>query len=185
MDLLGAPTIGMLERGEIHFFQGAIRLLSAAHPHIAGDPLVAVEMLAAFDPALPIGTGGTVEIERLAPYPLLQTGSEYVIRRQFDAACRLAGFEPKNVLESRAPHALLAMAEAGHGVAIIPSALRTHRYRLRIARVTYRRKVLREPLALLYDRRRAQPPYAVAFREMLARYVAETFPLAGPSEPKR
>jgi hypothetical protein len=34
------------------------------------------------------------------------------MRRSFDAACRLAGFTPNNVLECRAPHGLLAMAEA-------------------------------------------------------------------------
>lgn len=185
MDLLGSATIGMLERGEIHFFQSTLRVLAPEQQHIASERLPNVDMLAACSPKLPIGKGGSVEIERLAPYPLLQTGTEYVIRRSFDAACRLAGFEPKNVLECRAPHALLAMAEAGHGVAIFPSALRTNRYRLRIARITFRRKALIEPLALLYDRRRPQPPYAVAFREMLAQYAAEVFPLARPGEPKR
>ena len=33
-------------------------------------------------------------------------------------ACRLAGMKPDIRLESRSPHTLLAMAEAGHGVAI-------------------------------------------------------------------
>ena len=75
--------------------------------------------------------------------------------------------QPNNALESRSPQALLAMAEAGHGVAIIPSALRTQGYRLRIARVTYRKKGLSEPLHLLFDRRRPQAPYAAAFCEML------------------
>ena len=79
------------------------------------------------------------------------------MRRNFDAACRLAGFTPNNVLECRAPHALLAMAEAGHGVAIIPSALRIHRYRVRVLRVTYRGKPLNEPLTVLSDKRRPLP----------------------------
>ena len=43
------------------------------------------------------------------------------IRRLFNAACRLADVEPNILLESRAPHTLLALAEAGQGVAIIPS----------------------------------------------------------------
>lgn len=184
-DIVGADTIGLLERGEIHLAQVSPRLLRPGQQHVASEPLPGVEMLACCHPGLPIGRGGSVEIEALAPYPLLQTGTEYVIRRTFDAACRLAGFEPRNALESRAPHALLAMAEAGHGVAIIPSALRTHRYRLRIARVTYRRKVLREPLCLVYDRRRPQPPYAAAFREMLAAYARSVFPVTKPIEPKR
>jgi DNA-binding transcriptional LysR family regulator len=99
------------------------------------------------------------------------------MRRNFDAACRLAGFTPNNVLESRAPHALLAMAEAGHGVAIIPSALRIHRYRVRVLRVTYQGKPLDEPLAVLYDKRRPLPGYARVFCEMLAEHVRRGFPL--------
>jgi DNA-binding transcriptional LysR family regulator len=180
MDVVGEPMIGMLERGEIHLAQSSARVLGPGQSHIANRALVAVEMLAAFNPALPIGKGGTVEIESLAPYPLLQTGTEYVMRRTFDAACRLAGFEPNNALESRAPQALLAMAEAGHGIAIIPSAMRTHAYRLRIARVTYRRKGLSEPLHILFDRRRPQPPYAVAFCDMLIEHVQRISPLTRP-----
>ena len=77
------------------------------------------------------------------------------------------------------------MAEAGHGVAIIPSALRTDRYRLRSARVAYRRKVLSEPLAILYDRRRPQDPYATAFCEMLSTYCRKTVPIARRGPPRR
>ena len=65
-----------------------------------------------------------MEIDRLAPYPLLLLDSSFVFRRNFDAACRLAGFTPNIRFESRGPHTLLAMAERGHGVAVIPSALR-------------------------------------------------------------
>jgi DNA-binding transcriptional LysR family regulator len=54
---------------------------------------------------------------------------------QFNAACRLANFKPKVLFESRAPHTLLALAEAGHGVAIIPSLLRTDRYALSVLRL--------------------------------------------------
>jgi DNA-binding transcriptional LysR family regulator len=58
--------------------------------------------------------------------------------RLFDAACRVADVEPDILVESRAPHTLLALAEAGQGVAIIPSVLRTDRYRVTIARVAHR-----------------------------------------------
>jgi LysR family transcriptional regulator, nitrogen assimilation regulatory protein len=68
--------------------------------------------------------------------------SGYSVRRPFDAACRVADVEPNILLESRAPPTLLALAEAGQGVAIIPSVLRTDRYWLRNARVTHRRKPL-------------------------------------------
>src|SRR5215208_6212641 len=64
-----------------------------------------------------------IDIVSLARHPLLLLDSGYSVRRLFDAACRVAGVEPTTLLESRAPHTLLALAEAGQGVAIIPSAL--------------------------------------------------------------
>ena len=79
-----------------------------------------------------------MEIARLAPYPLLLLESGYSNRRTFDAACRLARLEPNILLESRSPHTLLALAEAGRGVAIIPSVIRIDRYTLRIVWVTHR-----------------------------------------------
>jgi DNA-binding transcriptional LysR family regulator len=91
----------------------------------------------------------------------------------------MAGFTPNTILECRSPHALLALAEAGHGVAIIPSALRVNRYRLRRMRVLYRGKPIDEPLAMLWDRRRALPAYAKAFCEMLAEQVRQAFPVDG------
>jgi len=106
------------------------------------------------------------------------------LRRAFEAACRLAGGKPKILFESRAPHTLLALAEAGHGVAIIGSAFRTHRYDLQIVRVTYRGQPLREPLTVLWDKRRPLPRDATTFCEMWAKHVREAFPITRPSEPK-
>jgi DNA-binding transcriptional LysR family regulator len=106
-----------------------------------------------------------------------------VVRRVFDAACRLAGLKQNVLLESRAPHTLLAMAEDGHGVAIFPSALRTNRYKVRIVAISYRRKLLREPLVMLWNSRRPLPRYATAFYEMFAKHVRATFPITRPREP--
>ena len=47
-------------------------------------------------------------------------------------------------------------------MAVIPSALRTDRHALRIVRLTYRGKPLREPLAIFWDKRRPLPRYATA-----------------------
>lgn len=173
----GGEALAMLERGEIHLVQTIVRAIAPDEQRFASHPLAPMQMLAACHPKLKLGTDGSVEIARLAPYPLLQATPDFAMRRNFDAACRLAGFTPNNVLESRAPHALLAMAEAGHGVAIIPSALRIHRYRVRVLRVTYRGKALEEPLAVLSDKRRPLPGYAKVFCEMLAEHVRKGFPL--------
>ena len=184
IDVVGPDMLPMLERGEIHLAQSLVSAIEPNDQRFASHLLQPMEMLAASHPDLNLGKGGTVEIARLEGHPLLQISSEFVMRRTFDAACRLAGFKPNVVHESRAPHALLALAEAGHGVAIIPSALRTHRYVLRIVVVTYRGKPLRESLTMLSDKRRQLPIYAAAFCEMLAEHVREVSPITRPSEPK-
>ena len=182
IDIVGPDMLPKLIRGEIHFAQSLMSAIQPEDQRFASHPLAPMDMLAACRPDVKLGIGETIEIARLASFPLLQISSEFVIRRRFDAACRLAGFEPNVLHESRSPQALLALAEAGHGIAIIPSALRTHRYRLRSVRVVYLSKPLRESLTMLSDKRRPLPPYATAFCEMLAEHVREVFPLTRPSE---
>ena len=108
-----------------------------------------------------------------------------MVRGTFDAACRLAGLKPNIFVESRSPQALLALAEAGHGVAIVPSVLPTNRYHLHVVRIMHRRRPLREPRAALWDKRRALPPYARDFCECLAAHMREILPISQPAKPKR
>jgi DNA-binding transcriptional LysR family regulator len=182
IDAIGSTTLAMLERGEVHLGQHMAHAVQPGDRRFGSYPLQPVELLAASHPSLTIGQGGAIDIRRLASYPLLLEDTEFVFRRTFDAACRLVGLEPNIKFESRAPHALLAMAEAGHGVAIFSSALRTHRYKLRIAGVTYQGKPLRQPVAILWDKRRPLPRYATAFCQMFAEHVTEVFPITRPSE---
>jgi DNA-binding transcriptional LysR family regulator len=183
-DVVGSDMLGMLERGEVHFVQSLVRGIPA-DDRFEGYPLESIEMLAACPPELRLGKNGEIDIAELTRYPLLQINSEFIIRKLFDAACRLAGATPNIVHESRAPQALLALAEAGHGIAIIPSALRTDHYQLHIVRILCHGKPLREPLAILSDRRRPLPPYANAFREMLAAHCRDVFPITRPTEDQR
>jgi LysR family nitrogen assimilation transcriptional regulator len=179
-EALGHEQTAMLERGEVHIGirhdQGDRRFESRALPPD--------ELLAASHPSLKLGDAGMIDIGRLASYPLLLLESGYSIRRLFNAACRLADVEPNILLESRSPHTLLALADAGHGVAIIPALLPTARYTLKIVRVTHRRKPLREPLAIHWDKRRPVPPYAESFFEALAKYMREVLPITEPSANK-
>jgi LysR family nitrogen assimilation transcriptional regulator len=177
--------VGMLERGDIHLGQNLLRAVQPGDQRFASYPLEPVDLLAACRSSMQLGTDGKIEIDRLAPHPLLVLDTSYVFRRTFDAACRLARFEPSIAYESRTPHTLLAMAESGHGVAIIPSTMRTDRHPLRIVAITYRGKPLREPLTLYWDKRRPLPRYSTAFCEMLAQYMREVFPISRPTRARR
>jgi len=179
-EALGREQTAMLERGEVHIGirhdQGDRRFESSILPPD--------EVLAAFAPSLALSHVGAIDIAQLAAHPLLLLDQGYSIRRLFDAACRLADVEPDIRLESRAPHTLLALAEAGQGIAIIPSVLRTDRYALRIARVTHRRKPVRERYAIQWDRRRPMPPYAEGFCDALAKHMRELLPITHPTDSK-
>lgn len=178
VEAIGPQIFSMLESGEIHLAQAVARALTPDEHRFGAYPLAPMEMLAACHPSWALGRNGSIEIRALAPHPLLQATDDFAMRRSFDSACRLAGFTPNYVLECRSPHALLAMAQAGHGVAIIPSALRIRRYVLRVLRVLYRGKPLSEPLIMLYDKRRPLPAYAKAFCDLLAAHAKKVFPVA-------
>jgi DNA-binding transcriptional LysR family regulator len=170
----------MLERGEVHL---GIRL-DQRDPRYESRVLPPADALAVGAASLELGDRGRIDIGRLASYPLLLLDG-YSVRRLFDAACRLANVEPKILLESRAPHTLLALAEAGQGVAIIPSLQRTDRYNVRIARVTHRRKPIQERVAIQWDRRRPLPPYVITLRETLAEYMQTVLPITHPTKHKK
>ncbi len=177
-EALGMDQVPLLERGEVHI---GIRHDQGVNPWFESVALPSDDILAAHCPSLQLGRDGKVDIVPLATHPLLLLDSGYSVRRLFDAACRVADVEPDILLESRAPHTLLALAEAGQGVAIIPSVLRIDRYRLKIARVSHRRKPLRDRYVIQWDKRRPMPGYAQSFCAELAAYMREVLPITRPS----
>jgi DNA-binding transcriptional LysR family regulator len=183
-EAVGPDLFAKLGRGELHLGIGSVHAAQPGHV-FASFPLPPIEFLAAVHASQRLGAAGTIEIGSLAAYPLLLLESSFVVRNTFDAACRLAGIRPEIFIESRTPHTLLALAEAGHGVAIVPSVLPTHRYRLRIARVMHRRKPLRMPLSIMWDSRRALPQYAKDFCGFIETYMREVYPISQPPRPAR
>jgi LysR family transcriptional regulator, nitrogen assimilation regulatory protein len=116
-----------------------------------------VELLAVCNPKFPLKRGNRIEVGQLAAHPLLLLDTGFLVRKTFDAVCRLEGIQPSILIESRAHSNLLALAEAGHGVAVIPSVVLTRRYAVRLLRITHENKPIREPLAVTWDRRRILP----------------------------
>ena len=185
IEAVGPSLLDTLERGDVHLSICLIQTIRTENHPFDSYPLPPMEFFAASHTSLALGSAGNIDITKLAPYPLLLLDSSSVIRGTFNAACRLAGLKPNIFVESRSPQALLALAEAGHGVAIVPSVLPTHRYRLRVARIMHHGRPLREPWAALWDKRRALPPYARDFCESLATYIREVFPISHSAKPKR
>jgi len=180
----GSEILTLLERGEIHLGQNLLHAVKLDERHYSSLPLGSVELLAVCSPSMRLGYRSTIDVAHLAGFPLLLMDSGFGFRRAFDAASRMAGLKPTIMFESRNPHTLLALAEAGHGVAIVPSQLQCHRYQLRILGLAYRGRALREPLTISWDKRRPLPRFATDYCEMLAAYMREIFPISRPTEPR-
>ena len=180
----GSEILALLERGDIHLGQNLLHAVKLDERHFGSLPLGSVELLAVCHPSMPLGQQRTMEVARLAGLPLLLMDGGFGFRRAFDAASRMAGLKPSIRFESRNPHTLLALAEAGHGVAIVPSQLQCHRYQLSIVGLTYRGRSLREPLTISWDKRRPLPRFATDYCGMLAAYMREIFPISWPTKPK-
>ena len=179
----GSEILTMLERGEIHLGQNLLHAVRLNEQHFGSLPLGSVQLLAVCHPSMSLGPHRTIEIADLAGFPLLLLDSGFGFRRAFDAASRMAGLKPTIMFESRNPHTLLALAEAGHGVAIVPSQLQCWRYALRVVGLTHRRRVLQEPLTISWDKRRPLPRFSTDYCAMLAAHMREPFPIALPPAP--
>ena len=175
-----ADHLNMLERGEVHLAANVINVIQVDAHRFASYLLPQFHVMAACAPSRGLPKSDTIDIRRLVEHPLLLPKASFATRILFDAACRLAGVRPDIFIESVSSHALLALAEADHGVAIVPSIMRPGRGPLHVMRVTHKREPLRILPAVLWDKRRTLPRYAEGFSELLSAHILGAFARTGP-----
>jgi hypothetical protein len=110
----GLRLYGRLERGDVHL------TLTAVSGRFESRLLYPMHALAALSPTHRLARRAALEIAELADEPLLLLGRDFGSREWFDAACSVAHIRPRVLLESAAPHTLIALAATGYGIAIIP-----------------------------------------------------------------
>ena len=184
IEAVGAELMATLHRGEAHLLITTAGAIETSDRAVETIWLPSLEFVAASGLGTELAPSRRMDIRRLGSRPLLLLNRSFAVRQAFDAACRIAEFKPNIRFESRTPHTLLALAEAGLGTAVVPSVLPTHRYKLQIVTLAYRNNPLREAYALVFDRQRARPPVADEFSRALASYVREVFPISRPSVPR-
>ena len=174
----------MLERGEIHLCISLLQGFQADDGLFGMFPVPPLELLAACHPSFRLERGSMTDIGRIVSYPLLLQDSGFVVRKTFDAVCRLARLKPEH--SDREPRAACFAStrrsrawhrdhSIDHTDLSIP---------LRIVRITYKRKPLRDPQAVVWDKRRVLPRYAKDFCELLAAHMRKLFPIRPLSAPK-
>lgn len=106
---------------------GAVNLTISAKPMSPIDLFETVSLgrlgfLAVANRELLGDDNAPVEMADLLRLPILTLNQRHASREVFEAACKLAGTAPSVMLESYSPHTLFSMAEAGLGVAVVPSS---------------------------------------------------------------
>src|SRR3954447_26157277 len=112
----GAPLLGRLERGDAH-----LSITPASTARFEGRLLYPMHVIAALPSAHRLARRAVLEIAELEDESLLLPQRGFGSREWFDIACDLAHIRPAVLLESGAPHTLVALAATDYAIAILPS----------------------------------------------------------------
>ena len=118
----------------------------------------------------------TSEVSDLANDGIFVLKADFGTRRWFDAACQMAHFSPRILLECSSPATLIALARTGYGIAVVPSNAPFSRDGLHVAAILQRGTPLGGWVAVNWNRDRFLPAYGEAFIEELARHTRTVYP---------
>jgi len=169
-DLVGGLATGSLDLALL------ILPLQSHDPALATTELLREELVVVSAPdavpptAAPPATEGRIAVGELRGHPLVMFRHGYDLREATMAACRAEGFEPDFAVEGGEMDAVLAMVEAGLGLAVLPSMVADQRP----LRVTpFVPPGLHRTIGLAH-RRDVEPPRAAReLRRVLLAYLAE------------
>jgi DNA-binding transcriptional LysR family regulator len=166
----GVRLPGRLERGDVHL------VLAPLDARFQGRLLYPMHVLAVLSPERRLGRRATLEISELADEPLLLPRRDFASREWFDAACQTAHLRPRVLLESAAPHTLLALAVTDYGIAIVPSNAQVPRGTARAVPLVHRGASIGRWASVCWDPRRFLAPYAGQFIEEIVAYCHRNYP---------
>lgn len=124
----------------------------------------------------PLAGRRTIEARELANEPLLVLHQAFASRAWVDSVCDAAHIRPRIVLESAAPHTIIALAGAGHGIAVVPSTVVIPKSNVRSAPLTHNGKSVGQWLTVGWDAHRFLAPFAERFIEELGEYCERFHP---------
>jgi LysR family cyn operon transcriptional activator len=167
----GAGLIARLARGEVH-----LAYIPVGDARFSGRLLYPIHVIAVLPEGHVLSRGRCLDIAKLTGEPLLLLNRSFASRQWFDAACQTANIAANVRLESGAPHAILGLAEAGYGIAILPSMVRLSRKGLRALPLLNRQASIGQWTRLAWDPQRFLAPYVAAFREALVSHAQRAYP---------
>jgi len=166
----GMRLLDHLDRGQFH-----LAVTGFVNERFASRPLFPAVATAVMPATHSLAKRRTLDVTDLAELPLLLLRRDFGTRQWFDAACQVDRLRPRVLLESAAPQTLVALAEIGYGVAVVPSNMVLRRG-VRASPLMHRGVVIGGWLSASWHPRRFLPPYAEAFIDELARFARRSYP---------
>ena len=117
----------------------------------------------------------TVDVAALADEPMLLLHRSFGSREWFDSACNVAHIRPRVLLESAAPHTVIALTAMGYGVGVVPSTVLVPSG-VRALPLVQRGASIGRWLTVAWDPRRLLAAYAGQFVDELVAYCKRTYP---------
>jgi LysR family cyn operon transcriptional activator len=151
----GARLIGRLERGEVH-----LSITPAGMTRFEGRLLYPIHVVAALPASHRLARRPLLEIAELEDESLLLPQRGFGSREWFDIACDIAHVRPRVLLESAAPHTLVALAATDYAIAILPSNVRVPRDSVRAIPLVHRGASIGRWTHVAWDPQRFLAPYA-------------------------
>jgi DNA-binding transcriptional LysR family regulator len=118
-----------------------------------------------------LGRRAVLDVLDLVDEPLLRLGPGFASH-----TCRIERIRPRVVLESITPHALIALARTGLGIALVNSVVRIPRDKVRAAVIVHRGAPIGRWTVVAWNRQRFLPPYAEQFVEELILRCRRDYP---------
>jgi DNA-binding transcriptional LysR family regulator len=158
-----------LENGDVHL------ALVVPDDRFRSRPLFPAHSVAVLSRRNPLSRRRALDVAELAEEPLLLLHRSFGSREWFDSACGVARIRPRVLLESAAPHTLVALAATGYGVAVVPSNVALPGG-VRALPLVQRGASIGRWLTVAWDPRRLLVAYAEQFVDELVAYCSRDFP---------
>jgi LysR family cyn operon transcriptional activator len=167
----GARLAGRLERGEVQ-----LALFANDAERFPGRPLYPIYVLVVLTEGHRLSRRAVVDISDLAEEPLVLLNRGFGSREYFEETCRAAHMRPRVLLESGAPHTVIALATAGYGLAVVPSNAQIPRAGIRALPLVHRGAPIGAWSMVAWDPQRFLPSCARQFVDELVAHLRRNYP---------
>ena len=167
----GAHLANRLERRDVQLAH-----MPAGDERFYGRLLYPMHLLVLVPKKHRLSGHSVVDVSELEDEPLLLLGPDFGSHQWFKAACHIGRIRPRVLLESSAPHTLVALAAVGYGVAIMPSNAQIPNGKIHAMPVVHDKASIGTWSMIAWDPRRFLAPYAEQFVDELVAHVRQDYP---------